>query len=126
MSLSVLTSLHTATTVAKMLHLSHNLFLSLDRITATTMAAPPPPYEQPQHEQRKRRREWLAIALTTLLVLFALLTLGGESIAPFSIALIVGIIVGTYSSIFVASPVLLFWESKRSGGSTAVANEGGA
>ena len=44
---------------------------------------------------------------TTLLVLFALLTLGGESIAPFSIALIVGIIVGTYSSIYTASATAL-------------------
>jgi preprotein translocase subunit SecF len=45
--------------------------------------------------------------LTTLLVLIALLTLGGESIAPFSIALIVGIIVGTYSSIYTASATAL-------------------
>ena len=45
--------------------------------------------------------------LTTLLVLFALLMLGGESIAPFSIALIVGIIVGTYSSIYTASATAL-------------------
>jgi preprotein translocase subunit SecF len=45
--------------------------------------------------------------VTTLLVLAALLTLGGESIAPFSIALIVGIIVGTYSSIWTASATAL-------------------
>ncbi len=45
--------------------------------------------------------------LTTLLVLFALLALGGESIAPFSIALIVGIIVGTYSSTYMASAMAL-------------------
>ncbi len=45
--------------------------------------------------------------LTTLLVLVALLVLGGESIAPFSIALIVGIIVGTYSSIYTASATAL-------------------
>jgi preprotein translocase subunit SecF len=45
--------------------------------------------------------------LTTLLVLVALLTLGGESIAPFSIALIVGIIIGTYSSIYTASATAL-------------------
>ena len=45
--------------------------------------------------------------LTTLLVLVALLALGGESIAPFSIALIVGIIVGTYSSIYTASATAL-------------------
>jgi preprotein translocase subunit SecF len=45
--------------------------------------------------------------LTTLLVLTALLLKGGESIAPFSIALIVGIIVGTYSSIYTASAIAL-------------------
>jgi preprotein translocase subunit SecF len=45
--------------------------------------------------------------VTTLLVLVALLLLGGESIAPFSIALIVGIIVGTYSSIWTASATAL-------------------
>lgn len=45
--------------------------------------------------------------VTTLLVLVALLALGGESIAPFSIALIVGIIVGTYSSIYTASATAL-------------------
>ncbi len=45
--------------------------------------------------------------LTTLLVLIALLWFGGESVAPFSIALIVGIIVGTYSSIYTASAIAL-------------------
>ncbi len=45
--------------------------------------------------------------LTTLLVLAALLVLGGESVGPFSIALIVGIIIGTYSSIYTASAIAL-------------------
>ena len=45
--------------------------------------------------------------VTTLLVLIALLVLGGELVAPFSIALIVGIVVGTYSSIYTASAVAL-------------------
>jgi len=45
--------------------------------------------------------------VTTLLVLTALLVLGGESVAPFAIALIVGIVVGTYSSIYTASAVAL-------------------
>ena len=49
----------------------------------------------------------LITGLTTLLVLVALLMLGGESIAPFSIALIVGIIIGTYSSIYTASATAL-------------------
>jgi len=48
--------------------------------------------------------------LTTLLVLSALLVLGGESVRPFSIALIVGIIVGTYSSIYTASATALLLE----------------
>lgn len=45
--------------------------------------------------------------LTTLLVLVALFVLGGESVGPFSIALIVGIIIGTYSSIYTASATAL-------------------
>jgi preprotein translocase subunit SecF len=45
--------------------------------------------------------------LTTLIVLIALLIFGGESIAPFSIALIVGIVVGTYSSVYIASAIAL-------------------
>ncbi|MCH9696388.1 MAG: protein translocase subunit SecF [Gammaproteobacteria bacterium] len=49
----------------------------------------------------------LITGLTTLLVLIALLVLGGESIAPFSIALIVGVIIGTYSSIYTASATAL-------------------
>ena len=49
----------------------------------------------------------LITGITTLIVLIALLMLGGESIGPFSIALIVGIIVGTYSSIYTASATAL-------------------
>ena len=49
----------------------------------------------------------LITGITTLLVLTALLVKGGESIAPFSIALIVGIIVGTYSSTYIASAFAL-------------------
>jgi len=45
--------------------------------------------------------------VTTLIVLVALLLLGGETVRPFSIALIVGIVVGTYSSIWTASATAL-------------------
>lgn len=47
---------------------------------------------------------------TTLVILIVLLILGGPVIHDFAFALLVGIITGTYSSIYVASPVLLFWE----------------
>jgi preprotein translocase subunit SecF len=46
--------------------------------------------------------------LTTLLVLFALLLLAGETLFGFSVALIVGIIIGTYSSIYVGGAAVLF------------------
>jgi SecD/SecF fusion protein len=51
-------------------------------------------------------------SLTTLIAVVILYTLGGQGIHAFAFALIVGVIVGTYSSIFVASPVLL-WMSRR-------------
>ena len=49
---------------------------------------------------------------TTLLVVLALFFLGGEIIHDFAFALIIGIVVGTYSSIFIASVFLIFWETK--------------
>lgn len=49
----------------------------------------------------------LVTSLTTLLVLVALFVFGGEIIHSFATALIIGILIGTYSSIFVASPVTL-------------------
>jgi len=50
----------------------------------------------------------IVTGITTLIVLVALLLLGGESVGPFSIALIVGILVGTYSSVFTASAIALY------------------
>ncbi len=52
----------------------------------------------------------LNTSVTTLLVLSALFFFGGESIHYFSLALIIGIILGTYSSIFLASPLLVVWK----------------
>lgn len=49
-------------------------------------------------------------SFTTLLVLFTLFLFGGETIKYFALALIIGIGVGTYSSIFLASPLLVVWE----------------
>ena len=46
-------------------------------------------------------------SLTTLLVLAALFFVGGEIIQSFSAALIIGVMIGTYSSIYIASPVIL-------------------
>jgi preprotein translocase subunit SecF len=53
---------------------------------------------------------------TTLLVVLALFIFGGGVIHNFAFAMLVGILVGTYSSIFVASPLLIFWQDMRTGG----------
>ncbi len=50
--------------------------------------------------------------LTTLLPLFAIVLLGGETTRPFALALMIGIASGAYSSIFVASPLLAWLERK--------------
>ena len=50
---------------------------------------------------------------TTLLVVVALFFLGGEIIHDFSFALIIGVLVGTYSSIFIASVFLVYWASRN-------------
>jgi preprotein translocase subunit SecF len=55
----------------------------------------------------------IVTSFTTLLVLAALLFFGGEVIHNFSLALFLGVLIGTYSSVFVASPLLLMWKGKR-------------
>ena len=49
-------------------------------------------------------------SLTTLLVLLSILFFGGSTIRDFVLALSIGIFIGTYSSIFLASPLLVVWE----------------
>lgn len=51
--------------------------------------------------------------LTLLLTAVALFLFGGEVLHDFSLAIILGVIIGTYSSIFVASPVVLLWGGQR-------------
>lgn len=56
----------------------------------------------------------LNTTLTTLLPLVAIYFFGGESLKYFALALIMGIFLGAYSSIFVASPILVWWSGRRS------------
>ena len=51
-------------------------------------------------------------SVTTLLVVIILFFFGGIVLKPFAITLIIGILIGTYSSIFIASPVMLYFEEK--------------
>jgi preprotein translocase subunit SecF len=52
---------------------------------------------------------------TTLIVVIVLFLMGGGVIHDFTFALLIGIIVGTYSSIFVASPLVVIWEKRFPG-----------
>ena len=52
----------------------------------------------------------LITSATTLLALFAIFILGGEILRGFSFAMIIGVIIGTYSSIFVAAPILKYFK----------------
>ncbi len=78
---------------------------------------------------RKFRRDSLAVTInrsvnetlsrtiitsgTALLVLLALFVFGGHVIRPFAFTLIVGFITGTYSSVYIAAPVVLYFEGRR-------------
>ena len=55
----------------------------------------------------------LLTSLTTLIVVAALFILGGPVIHNFAFALIIGVAVGTYSSIYIASPAIIYWETIR-------------
>lgn len=81
-----------------------------------------------RENMRKLRRESLATIInrsinetlsrtiitngTVIVVVIALLFLGGDVIHAFAVALLVGFVIGTYSSIYVASPIVLLWEKE--------------
>jgi len=57
--------------------------------------------------------------VTSLVAVGALLFFGGQVVRPFALAMLIGIVVGTYSSIYIASPTLLWLERRRGGGAKA-------
>jgi len=54
----------------------------------------------------------------TLIPILCLFLFGGAVLRDFSLAIIIGVVVGTYSSIFIASPIVLWWTRARGGGGT--------
>jgi preprotein translocase SecF subunit len=59
----------------------------------------------------------------TLIPIICLFFLGGSVLRDFSLAIIIGVAVGTYSSIFIASPIVLWWTRARGGGASALRKE---
>jgi preprotein translocase subunit SecF len=60
-------------------------------------------------------------SLTTLLVVLSLVIFGGAVIRDFAVTLLIGVLIGTYSSIFIASPVLVEWQNYKAGRSQKAA-----
>jgi len=58
-----------------------------------------------------------------LLTVLALYFFGGPVLNDFAFSFLIGVIVGTYSSIFIASPIVLWWTRARGGGATALRRE---
>ena len=50
---------------------------------------------------------------TTFLAILGLYLLGGDVLRGFSFTLLIGLIVGTYSTIYIASPVVVWWDSRK-------------
>jgi preprotein translocase subunit SecF len=63
---------------------------------------------------------------TTFLSVLALVLFGGEVLKSFSWALLIGVIVGTYSTVYIASPVMLWWEGRRKASPAGVSAPSGA
>ncbi|MBV9007971.1 MAG: protein translocase subunit SecD [Verrucomicrobia bacterium] len=59
----------------------------------------------------------------TLIPILCLFLFGGAVLRDFSLAIIIGVVVGTYSSIFIASPIVLWWTRARGGSKTTLARE---
>src|SRR5881398_2195058 len=59
----------------------------------------------------------------TLIPILCLFLFGGAVLRDFSLAIIIGVAVGTYSSIFIASPIVLWWTRARGGGKTSLQRE---
>ena len=85
-----------------------------DRIRETLGLNPRLPLEQAVNDSVNNvMSRTLITSLTTLMVVFILLVFGGEVLRGFSFALFIGILVGTYSSIYIASPVVVDLTQRR-------------
>lgn len=88
----------------------HDTIVVFDRIRERIKQFPNLPFGQVINESiLSTASRSINTSLTTLLVLVSLLVFGGESIRFFALALTIGIIIGTYSSIFIASPLLFVY-----------------
>lgn len=88
----------------------NNTVVVFDRVRENSFIFPASSFEEIINSSLKQTIvRSVNTSLTTLFVLFAIFFFGGESLKYFSLTMIIGIIAGTYSSIFLASPILAKW-----------------
>lgn len=90
----------------------HDTIVVFDRIRENLKKHPSENFEKIVNDSvNQTLARSLNTSLTVVLVLLSMLLLGGKTIQPFIVALLAGVIVGTYSSIFTASPILVVWQN---------------
>lgn len=93
----------------------HDTIVVFDRIRENLKRYPSAPFEKTVNDSILQTLDRsLNTSLTVVLVLSAMLLFGGESIRWFVVALLIGMISGTYSSIFNAAPLLVLWQQLSS------------
>jgi len=92
----------------------HDTIVVFDRIRENLKRNPSHAFDQVVNDSILQTLDRsLNTSLTVVLVLLAVLLFGGETIRWFIVALLVGIVSGTYSSVFNASPLLVLWQELR-------------
>lgn len=92
----------------------HDTIVIYDRLREIFSKNPHKPIEVTAEESvNQTLARSINTSMTTLIVLTALLLLGGTSIRHFIVVLLIGIFIGTYSSIFVAAPLVVSWHKQK-------------
>lgn len=92
----------------------HDTIVVYDRIRERLQSAAGKSYEEVVNESLNQTLvRSINTSLTALLILLALYLFGGETIKQFVLVLLIGIASGTYSSIFVAAPLLVLWQNYK-------------
>ena len=92
----------------------HDTIVVFDRVRENLLKHANPSFEETINQSLNQTLgRSINTVLTVLLTLLALYFFGGETLKPFTLALIIGITSGAYSSIFIASPLLISWQNRH-------------
>jgi preprotein translocase subunit SecF len=92
----------------------HDTIVVFDRIRENLLKTGGAFHEIVERSVNETLARSINTTITTLLPLFAIFFWGGETLKYFALALIIGLVAGTYSSIFLASPLLVVFQKKSS------------